>query len=103
MTREEAKAAFGKRVRSEVRLEKRFKAGHHDRQWVPVETPIKGILTGVRDYRNGHTISADFGERKFIIESTFDVCLIVLNWRQNPIPVPLEDCELVKHTLNEKL
>lgn len=93
MTKEEAKAAFGKRVESKVRLEKRFETGHYHKQWSPVETPIKGVLAGVRDYRNGHVLDADF-LRCFIMEDCFLVALIVPNWRRNPIPVPLEKCEL---------
>lgn len=89
MTKKEAKKAFGKRVKSPVRFEKRFVNGDDDRQWVIKKNPVVGVLIGTRTYKNGNT---DYGEGCcFTMTSCFEVGLIVTGWRNKPIPVPLKE------------
>lgn len=100
MTKKEAKQNFGRKVRSEVWLE-RVKLTR-TAEWLSRYSVVKGILIGVRTYSNGIIYKDDYGI-SYTPSEKLTIALIVPSWRSNPVPVPLDDCELVKHTLNEKL
>lgn len=92
MTKQEAKENFGRMVQSGVRL-KRGIASNFDKEWRRHEDPVKGLLIGTRTYVNGYVEYNNY--RYFVPKEYFNVALIVPSWRSNPVPVPLEECELV--------
>lgn len=104
MTKKEAKQSFGKMVSSDVRLKKinHFSMEQSLNTWEAVDEPIEGLMTGTRTYKDG-TCGYPFYRETYIIKKCHEVALIVTDWRKNPVPVPLESCQLVKHTLNERL
>ena len=102
MTKQEAKDAFGKMVRSESRLIRRH-LGDGNLVWSREKIQTKGLLVGTRTLINGKRYFDSTYGWEFYPKEYISIALIVPNWRQNPVPVPLEDCELVTFTLNEKL
>lgn len=94
MTKSEIKENLGKQVESSTYLKREF--GKNGYEWKPQNRrtkKIRGVLMGSRTLRTG---ARDQEDGSFLFtKGTVEAALIIVHYRENPIHVPLEDCELV--------